>query len=40
MGGIKAKLKYLANSFKIIENGDHVVANWVWEQAQKAWVQE
>ena len=25
MGGIKAKLKYLANSFKIIENGDHVV---------------
>ena len=25
MSGIKAKLKYLANSFKIIENGDHVV---------------
>ena len=25
MGGIKAKLKYLANSFKIIEKGDHVV---------------
>ncbi len=22
------------------ENGDQVVANWVWEQAQKAWVQE
>ena len=22
------------------ENGDHIVANWVWEQAQKAWVQE
>ena len=22
------------------ENGDQLVANWVWEQAQKAWVQE
>jgi len=22
------------------ENGDQIVANWVWEQAQKAWVQE
>tara|TARA_Y100001968_G_scaffold270806_1_gene262144 strand:+ start:113 stop:490 length:378 start_codon:yes stop_codon:yes gene_type:complete len=22
------------------ENGDKVVANWVWEQAQKAWIQE
>ena len=22
------------------ENGDKIVANWVWEQAQKAWVQE
>ena len=22
------------------ENGDQVVANWIWEQAQKAWVQE
>ena len=21
-------------------NGDQIVANWVWEQAQKAWVQE
>ncbi len=21
-------------------NGDQVVANWVWEQAQKAWIQE
>ena len=24
MGGIKAKLKYLANSFEIIEKGDYV----------------
>ena len=24
MGGIKAKLKYLANSFEVIEKGDHV----------------
>ena len=22
------------------DNGDQVVANWVWEQAQKAWIQE
>ena len=22
------------------ENGDQLVANWVWEHAQKAWVQE
>ncbi len=22
------------------ENGDQVVANWVWKQAQKAWIQE
>ena len=22
------------------ENGDQIVANWVWEQAQKAWIQE
>ena len=22
------------------ENGDNIVANWVWEQAQKAWIQE
>ncbi len=22
------------------DNGDMVVANWVWEQAQKAWTQE
>ena len=22
------------------ENGDQVIANWIWEQAQKAWVQE
>ena len=22
------------------DNGDQLVANWVWEQAQKAWVQE
>ena len=22
------------------ENGDEIVANWIWEQAQKAWVQE
>jgi len=21
-------------------NGDQIVANWIWEQAQKAWVQE
>ncbi len=25
MSGIKAKLKYLANSFEILENGDYVV---------------
>tara|TARA_B100001250_G_scaffold29378_1_gene24187 strand:- start:386 stop:703 length:318 start_codon:yes stop_codon:yes gene_type:complete len=22
------------------DNGDQIVANWIWEQAQKAWVQE
>ena len=22
------------------ENGDQIVANWIWEQSQKAWVQE
>ena len=22
------------------DNGDLIVANWIWEQAQKAWVQE
>ena len=22
------------------DNGDHIVANWVWGQAQKAWIQE
>ena len=22
------------------DNGDNIVANWIWEQAQKAWVQE
>ena len=22
------------------ENGDQIVANWEWEQAQKAWIQE
>ena len=22
------------------DNGDQIVGNWVWEQAQKAWVQE
>ncbi len=25
---------------KLGKNGDQIVANWVWEQAQKAWVQE
>tara|TARA_B100000965_G_scaffold367839_1_gene354084 strand:- start:1032 stop:1406 length:375 start_codon:yes stop_codon:yes gene_type:complete len=25
---------------KLGENGDQIVANWIWEQAQKAWVQE
>ena len=25
---------------KLGDNGDQIVANWVWEQAQKAWVQE
>ena len=25
---------------KLGENGDQVVADWVWEQAQKAWVHE
>ena len=25
---------------KLGENGDKIVANWVWEQAQKAWFQE
>ena len=24
MSGVKAKLKYLANSFEVIEKGDHV----------------
>tara|TARA_Y100001968_G_scaffold69016_1_gene60118 strand:+ start:893 stop:1087 length:195 start_codon:yes stop_codon:yes gene_type:complete len=22
------------------DNGDRIVANWVWEQAQKAWIHE
>ena len=22
------------------DNGDQIVANWIWEQAQKAWTQE
>ena len=22
------------------ENGDKIVANWIWEQSQKAWIQE
>ena len=22
------------------DNGDQIVANWIWQQAQKAWVQE
>ncbi len=25
---------------KLGDNGDKIVANWVWEQAQNAWVQE
>jgi len=25
---------------KLEDNGDQIIANWVWEQAQKAWVQE
>jgi len=25
---------------KLGGNGDQIVANWVWEQAQKAWIQE
>ena len=25
---------------KLGDNGDQIVANWVWEQAQKAWIQE
>ena len=25
---------------KLGDNGDQIVANWIWEQAQKAWVQE
>jgi len=31
MGGYK---KELGNK------GDQIVANWIWEQAQKAWIQE
>ena len=31
MGGYKDQLD---------DNGDQIVANWIWEQAQKAWVQE
>ena len=31
MGGYKDRLG---------DNGDQIVANWVWEQAQKAWIQE
>ena len=25
---------------KLGDNGDQIVANWVWEQAQNAWIQE
>ena len=25
---------------KLGDDGDQIVANWIWEQAQKAWVQE
>ena len=25
---------------KLGDNGDQIVANWIWEQAQKAWVHE
>ena len=25
---------------KLGDNGDQIVANWIWGQAQKAWVQE
>ena len=25
---------------KLGDNGDQIVANWIWEQAQKAWIQE
>ena len=25
---------------KLGENGDQIVANWVWKQSQKAWIQE
>ena len=25
---------------ELVNNGDQIVANWVWEQAQKAWIQE
>ena len=25
---------------ELADNGDQIVANWVWEQAQKAWIQE
>ena len=25
---------------KLGDNGDQIVANWIWEQAQKTWVQE
>jgi len=25
---------------KLGDNGDQIVANWVWEKAQKAWIQE
>ena len=31
MGGYKDKLG---------DNGDQIVANWIWEQAQKAWIHE
>ena len=31
MGGYKDELG---------DNGDQIVADWVWEQAQKAWIQE
>ena len=25
---------------KLGDDGDQIVANWIWEQAQKAWIQE
>ena len=38
--GIRLDMMFGESSDHLDDNGDQLVASWIWKQAQKAWIQE